>query len=336
MIEIRQPTEADRPQMIDMMRVSFNVTATWVRHLSASFRLDRFRCAFEGGRLVGMTQVWDLSQYFGGSALSMAGIAAVAAVPERRGEGIAPEVMREVLREQRSRGILVSTLYPSRAAVYRRLGYEYAGVLTQYRVPLAELPTDAQGTVEEMREDDLEAVRACYARFARRQHGCVESQDEDWWRIRVIRKWNTDVASRAVVVRGASGVEGYATFTLDPLTDTWGYRINCTHLVGTTPAAVRALLSYFLGFRGMGQVLAWYGPAQEPIGLLIAGGGESLQPARAVRFMTRLLDVPGALAARGYPPVAGSATIARVRGRSGLVDPQPLLVHVEGRWRVLG
>src|SRR4029078_9670586 len=144
--------------------------------------------------------------------------------------------------------------------------------------------------------------QACYRRFAARYTGMVDSREERWWRMRVIRRWNAAVASRQFVVRGAGGIEGYATFQLDSLPETWSYRITCTHFIGETASALSALLGYFRSFRGLGSQLAWYGAPQEPVGPLLGGGAESIQSTRQVRFMTRILDVPEALRRRGVAP----------------------------------
>lgn len=312
MIEIRQPEESDKAALVALMRISFNAKPAWARLIAPELHLDRFRCAYESAVMVAMAQTWQLRQWIGGSPLPMAGIAAVAALPERRGAGITSQLMRVLLEEARASGSFVSTLYPSRSAFYRRLGYEYAGLLTQYRTSLTELPAGGpMAEVRECTEADLAAVRACYSRFAAGQNGVVESMDEDWWRIRVLRRLNPDVNARAVVVEGPDGVDGYAAFQLETLPETpWGYRITCSHVVTTTLAATRSLLAYFHGFRGMGQFLCWFGPPGDPIGLLLGGGADTLQTFRSLRFMTRLLDVPRALEARGYPAVAGEANIA--------------------------
>jgi predicted acetyltransferase len=337
MIDIKPAQESDRAAVIGLMRISFNVAPAWERLVAPRISLERLLCAFDDGRLVAMAQDWQLRQWFGGRTQNMAGIAAVASVPERRGSGLAPEVLRAILKRCRAEGTAMSSLYPSRAAVYRRLGYEYGGVLTQYRMPLGELPHSKAAGVEEMKPDDLPAMQACYRRYAARITGMVDSDEDYWWRMRIIRGWNPDVASRAVIVRGEQGIEGYATFQLDALPETWGFKITCTHLVADTAVALSALLGYFRSFRGLGAQLVWYGAPNEPLGLVIGGGAETIQAARMVRFMTRILDVPEALRRRGAAPdVRGEALLAvrdglfpenegpfRVRAEGGRIEVEP-------------
>lgn len=321
--EFRTPEERDRSTIVDLSRIAFNVPAGAMRLLGAELRLERFLCAYQGERMVAMSLAYPLDQWFGGRAVPMAGIGGVSTAPERRDAGLAPELLRALLLRSKQAGALISTLYPSRTLVYRRLGYEFAGQLTQYRVPIAELPAgspacvidelgNVNGTDGAPGADgaDMDGLRACYRRVAAHHNGYCDSADEDWWRVRVVRRWNPDVNSRAAVARGADGsIEGYVTFTLEPIPDSWHFRIACTHLVAATPQAMASLVQYVRGFRGLGSVLQWWGSANDPIGLMAAGGAESVTVSRSVRWMTRLLDVKGALEARGYGPVTGEIAI---------------------------
>jgi predicted acetyltransferase len=310
MTEFRTPEEADRQQVIDLIRISFNVPSAWERHLAPKLRLDRALCAYEDGRPIAMAVGYDLRQWLAGRDVPAHGVGLVAVTPERRGSGIAPDLLRVLLRRARERGAAVSLLYPSRAAVYRRLGYEYSGVLTQYEVRLDELPSTPPGPVEEIGEGSIGAVRSCYQRFASTQNGLVECADEDWWDLRVLRRGNPDLNVRSALIRGESGAEGYAAFQLEPVPEGMGFRMVCTHMIAASESGLEGLLGYFSGFRGLGEALVWYGPPNEPLGLRVGRGGESLRVLRSVRFMSRLLDVAGALEARGGNPVSGTAEFA--------------------------
>jgi predicted acetyltransferase len=250
-----------------------------------------------------------MQQWFGGRPLPAAGISGVATVPEARGTGVGSEVMRELLERAKRRGALVTTLFPATVPFYRRLGYEYAGLWTIFRAPLLSLPR-AGGDVEIGVFDggDVSELRACYRAFADGQTGLVEGEDDDWWPHRVLLASTRDAITRAVVARGSSGVEGYATFSLKTRGEWQGYDIACSHLVARTPGAGIALLRYFRRFQGVGAGLRWIGPPNEPLGLLIDEDSYSI--AKQFVFMSRLLDVPGALEARGYPEgIAGEIVL---------------------------
>src|SRR5205807_1089104 len=198
----------------------------------------------------------------------------------------------------RDRGAVVSSLFPATVPFYRRLGYEFGGTWTIHRARLDHLPR-GEDRAELFEGDDPGELRSCYESFAEGRTGLVEGETDDWWAVRILQRWRQDAASRAVVVRGDDGVEGYACFSIETRGEWRGFDIDCTHLAGTTPRALRALLAYFRRYRGVGSGLVWAGPPNEPLGLLLEE--ESLEVRRHMRYMSRLLDVPRALADRGYP-----------------------------------
>src|SRR5688572_29842589 len=90
--------------------------------------------AFEGERLLATGAALPLAQLFGGRAVPMGGLASVAVVPDRRGEGLATRVCQEALRAMRARGEVISTLYPASTRLYRGLGWEVAGFYAWHKL----------------------------------------------------------------------------------------------------------------------------------------------------------------------------------------------------------
>ena len=127
---------------------------------------------------------------------------------------------------------------------------------------------------------------------------------------RVVASANPDVLSRTVVVRGEGGsVDGFCSFEYGKTEGQFDFSfgIETHHLVARSQSALRSLFAYFRGFRGLGETLQWSGPPADPVALLIEE--QRMKPAWTFRWMLRLLDVPGAFEARGYPPVSGAADI---------------------------
>lgn len=309
-VEIRVPVEDEREGVLQVLRVSLNFSAERVRHRGPKLPLDQFLCAFDDGRVVSAAAAAPFTQWFGGAELPMAGVWGVATLPEHRGAGLASELAGRLVGEGRERGALISTLYPATLRPYRRLGFEIAGTYTEHRVALDDLPGDAATLpVDEYRPEDLDGVRACYRRVARASTGPIDSNHSTWWPSRILEPRMPDDIFRAVVVRGRDGIEGYSSFTYDSAEGSFGveFGIDCNHFVASTEAALRSLLAYFRGFRGLGKTLTWAGPPFDPAAMLLAE--QRLRPHWTFRWMSRLLDVPGALVARGYPPVSGSAVI---------------------------
>ena len=308
--EIREPTEDEQTAIRELAVLSFNVPPAWVRsEAGPAFQPEHYLCAYADGRLLATTRDIPMLQWFGGRPLPAAGVASVAVQPEARGTGVGDSLMRALLQRARDRGAVVTSLFPATVPFYRRLGYEYGGTWTTYEAPLATAPRDAgEATVELFEGDDVSALRDCYRRWAEGRSGPVEGDGDDWWTDRVLSRWVRDAATRAVVVRGDDGLDGYASFSLRSRGRWQGFEIECIHLVATTPAALSALFGYFRRHKGVGEAVLWQGAPNDPAGLLF--DEETIRVREQFRYMTRLLDVAAALEARGYPEgVAGEVAL---------------------------
>jgi predicted acetyltransferase len=78
--------------------------------------------------------------------------------------------------------------------------------------------------------------------------------------------------------------------------------------VAVTPRALRGLLGYFHGHRGLGRWLEWSGPPNDPIAMLVPE--QHVRAHRRWDWMLRILDVEAAFSGRGYPPIEAEATFA--------------------------
>jgi predicted acetyltransferase len=128
-------------------------------------------------------------------------------------------------------------------------------------------------------------------------------------------------------VRGAGDeVEGFAGFRYKPTAGRLGidFGLSCSVLTVTSGRALRALLSYFRGFRGVGVWVEWAGPPADPIASLIPE--QDLDVSFRFDWMLRVLDVAGAFTQRGYAPVDAEAVFA--------VD-DPMFPENAGPWRVV-
>jgi predicted acetyltransferase len=299
--DFRAPGEDEERAIRELAVLSFNVPPAWVEaDAGPSFHPEDYLCAYEHGRLLATTRAIPMQQWFGGLPVPTAGVASVATTPEDRGTGVGNALMQALLERSRDGGALVTSLFPATVPFYRRLGYEFGGTWTVYRAPLANVPRAAGDlTVELFEGDEVSELQTSYRTWAARFTGPVEGDADDWWTDYVLMKWYRDAVRRAVVVRGSAGAEGYATFSLQSQGRWKGFDVECTHLVANTSGALSALLGYFRRYKGVGEALRWRGALNEPAALLL--DEESLRVGEQYRYMTRVLDVAGALEARGYP-----------------------------------
>jgi len=311
--DVRTPTETDREQVVDVLRTSLNFPSTWVESRAPLMPMEDYRCVYEGDRILATAAEHRFRQWFGGRDLESSGVYGVATLPEHRATGLASAAVLRILDEARGRGASVTSLYPAVLRPYRKLGYELAGSFTEHRLKLDDIPEDLGGELPPVElfdvERDLDGIKACYRAWSRQHNGPVEPTDDRWWTRRVLAGWG-DALFRAVVARGTSGgVEGFAAFryvdTEGPLDVDFG--LECMAFVAMTDRALRALLAYFRSFRGVGIWVQWTGPAEDPVALLLPE--QTLTSPFRYRWMLRLLDVPAALAERGYPPIDAEAVV---------------------------
>lgn len=303
-IQVRTAEQGDLEALGSLWRTAFHVPQHSVDTMPQRLRLPRLLVATRDGDVVASTQRFPMRQWFGGRPVSMSGIASVAVHPLQRGTGVGSRAMTETLRRARDEGFAMSSLYPATVPVYRRLGYELAGVQTVYRVAIDALPAGSGALVDV--PDDGGPIKASYERLGMRENGLTEGIDDDWWPWRVLGRWSHE--PKGAVMTPEEVPDGYAAYQEEDLSAEWGYKVACSHLVAHTKEAALALFGYFRRFKGVGRHLEWNGPPVESLALVLPE--QSLSIVREFRNMSRILDVPDAFESRGYPAVSGSATFS--------------------------
>ncbi len=311
--DIRTPSEGDREQIARVLSTSLNFPVETALARSTTFPLEDMRCAYVEERVVATAAEFPFTQWFGGNRLGCSGVWGVATEPEWRGAGLASACTGTLIDDARRRGIPITALYPAVIEPYRRLGYELAGTYDEHRVALNALPAvdthDLPSVEPAQTERDQDAIMACYARWLARRNGTIEP-DATFWRTRLLeRPW--DEWHRAVVTRDGDTITGFAIFTRAPDSSghlSFGFGLKCSMFVADDDRALRALIAYASGYRGLGRWLGWSGPPNDPMTLLV--GVQAVEVADRYRWMLRILDVGSALEGRGYPPIDAEATFA--------------------------
>jgi len=144
---------------------------------------------------------------------------------------------------------------------------------------------------------ELPALRACYARVASRSPGYLERSDA-WWE-RLASFWQ----ERSIYVATAEdgGVDGYLVYgQQDGEYSGLGgpFRIAVRELIAATRDAGLALWRLLGGWSSQVSDLFLVGPMDD--GLLLLSPQQSVQPLAQLRWMTRIVDAAGAVAARGF------------------------------------
>lgn len=300
-MEIRALRPSELEQAWELDRDAFNLPDFRRALFEHTFDPARVIGAVEKGRLCAMAGTYGMAQYFGGRAVPMGGLASVAVFPDRRGEGLAKHVCTASLRAMRERGEVISSLYPATTSLYRALGWEVAGLyLWQKLVPtvLHALPQPGRKALRPAPLEDLSLLRDCYDRMAAGCPGFLARGDAWWDRLAFVWKSHSIYA----VSNERGGLDGYLVYLkLDGEYSGLGgpFRIAVRELVACTRDAALAL--WRLCGQWSTQVSDVFAVGTLDDTLLFVSPDQVLQPLAQIRWMTRIVDAPGAIAARGFP-----------------------------------
>ncbi|MCI0346321.1 MAG: GNAT family N-acetyltransferase, partial [Chloroflexi bacterium] len=318
---VRAMREDEREIVRALHRRSFNVPAALHAKLPQP-PAESLRVAEEDGAITGALRFHLIAHFFGGRSVPAAGIGGVVVAAEARGRRVAERMVVSTLRELREQGVVVSTLYPATVPVYRRCGYEYAGMRANFRTPLRILPRGEGPEAVPWNDDDFTQIAECYRSWAQTRNGVVD-RPENWWS-RVLTDHEDSEVFR-VCVREDGRVTGYMVYTQEKRKDSeWEFDLDCRDLVWTTPVSAASLLTYARRHRSNARDLLWVGPPNDPLANLLPEQDAAYDG--WFRPMVRLVDVPAAFETRGYPPTLEATIELRVD------DP-----HIEqnsGGWRV--
>jgi predicted acetyltransferase len=257
---------------------------------------ENFRAVRRGGEIVGGLALLPMGQFFGGRSVRMTGVAAVATRPESRGGGAARVLLERVLAEMHADGVPISTLYPATLALYRRAGYEVAGVESTLTIAPGAIDTrDRMLTARMATAEDTDAIRGVYAVDAPRMNGMLDRSATIWYRVGERRGQQT----MPYVFEHDGRIEGYAYVMTEPIPDKLA-RVRVNDMALATPAAARRLLTFLADYRTIRSTITWRSSPADPLLPLLREAIYEL--GHVTPWMTRIVHVERALAARGYPP----------------------------------
>jgi predicted acetyltransferase len=238
----------------------------------------------------------------------MAGYSPVGVAPAFRGQGLAARITATHYPVLRERGEVIAGLFPATTRLYRTVGFELAAVWSDRAFPirsLQTLPPSAGVSVRRATLADLPAMKATYAATARWHPGWLDRPDV-WWQQRLADVWDE---RQAFVVDGTAGeVAGYIVYRQSPdPARTFGYQINVGDLVTDDVDVACALWRLVGSASSMVDTVTTIGPPEHPLLLLLRE--QDVVARSEIRYMLRVVDAPGAVAARGYPPVQASIDI---------------------------
>lgn len=146
--EFRTLAVDDLDEVLKVREQSFGALAEqnraeWLPVAAEQVEAGRFVGAYDvaadPGRPIAAARIWDFRQWWAGRQVPMAGIGGVVVRPDYRGRGVGRYLMEGVVDRARELGSTISALYPATLPLYRRVGYEFAGVRSRYAFRAAAL-----------------------------------------------------------------------------------------------------------------------------------------------------------------------------------------------------
>ncbi len=258
---------------------------------------QEIRVVLRGDEVVaGLFQI-PMGQFFGGRSVSMMGVAGVAVRIDQRRRGVASHMMTALVHEALRRGTAISTLYAANQTLYRKIGYEAAGSRFAARLLPQDLRiTEASLVPRVATAADRDRIRALYRKVAATRPGFLDRGPYIWPRQHEVR---FGVRAHGVVLENDAGeLEGYVFYRHVGGAD----RGTCevTDLIAATPRAQRQVWSVLGNMASIIGALVLHSAPHDPA--YLAHPDPRFAMELRENWMVRLIDVPRALAERGYPP----------------------------------
>jgi predicted acetyltransferase len=188
--------------------------------------------------------------------------------------------------------VALATLYPSTLPVYRKAGFERAGSNIAYDLTLANINLRAPLDLVSVTPDRWGDLAETRAPWVRRQNGAFDRTPFMWQK--VLAPFGQESFAYQIVRDGSP--EGYVVYTQ-------GGRelpLQVLDWCARSREAGLTLLAFLASDRAMVTTATLRGAPEEPLLYLLPERCSTI--ARGQTWMVRIVDVAGALQARGYPP----------------------------------
>ena len=321
-----RPEEHRALMVQDAQAFGDSTTSVSIDRSLARTRVEELRVLEEDGNWLGLLLARNQPVFWGGRPVPASQLSGLSVGAEHRGRGVATDLVLAYLAEAHERGAAISTLFPAAVQLYRRAGYQYAGTCTVYEVAARHLPVGWPDgyRARPVPADDPSPLQERFARVAAGRSGQVD-RDADWWRHFLLADRGSG-PPQVFLVDGPDGPDAWAVLTVSSDVSDSEVRtsIEVVDWGAASEAGWRSLLTLAGGFSSLEASVHWRGPDPEPLALLVAE--QDIRQLRQDRWMARVVDVPVAFAARGYP--------SGLRGRVTIGVADDTCPWVDGTWTI--
>ncbi|TWU65014.1 Enhanced intracellular survival protein [Crateriforma conspicua] len=269
---------------------------------------ENVRVIHAGQTLVGGLAFYRMQHVYGGQPIPAAGISGVAIDPAYRGGGVCATLLIDTLKELRDEGIPIASLYASTQHLYRTVGFEQAGTRYDYSLPLRSLPRpDRTLACTRFESAPLDALDYAHRARAHATNGNVLRTEGLWDRL--IHPYDGR-RCLTYLFGDTHRPDGYVILKQAGRDDGLPADLIASDYAANTGAAVRRLMALLHDHRSIFGRFRWSGGPDDP--LLFMTDELWFEIHEVLRWMLRILDVPQAIQARGYPTHVGGRCTIRV------------------------
>lgn len=181
---IRKISPEENIEISKLRSVAYNSRKDFSDPQKAALGFESVRAVFDdSGRPVATLCTEPYTVMFNGAQVPLAGIGAVASLPQERGKGHVRRLFDHCLREMKEQGQILSYLFPFSNPLYRKFGYELANIKQSIDIPLADFAhlDGAPGRTELMDYGrDIGDIKEIYAACVRPRSLAVVRSDRQW------------------------------------------------------------------------------------------------------------------------------------------------------------
>jgi predicted acetyltransferase len=336
-IDIRPIADDELGQWIDTAETAFGADSHEgdLERWRATSDPRRLLAAIDGERMVGCAGAFAFDLTVPGARqVQAAGVTMVGVLPTHRRQGILRRMMERQLADARAEGEPLAILWASEGLIYQRFGYGLATLsgsidIERGRASFRKPPTPS-GSVRLVATDAAaEPLSRVYDTAARSTPGFF-ARPPAWWQWRTLADpphWRSGASRKFIALHERDGEPtGYAIYRVKEDWNEHGPRseLRIVELVATDVGAERDLWSYIFGVDLIHRIVRWNGPPT-PALLLQLAQPELLGARLGAGLWLRILDVPAALAGRGYDE----------DGELVLAVSDDFIPELAGRWRLV-
>lgn len=270
----------------------------------------------------------------GGGTLDSWAISSVTVAPTHRRRGMATALLGAELRTAQSLGVPAAILTVSESVIYGRWGFGPATFATAWSVDAKRVRWAGGETPGRLAFTEPDEYRETGRRVLDRVMAgrAGEIGMTPYLADRLIGPLTgSSERDKHRLVRYDSPTgepEGFVNFTVTETSDFVRHTVEVHYLAAATDAALTALWRFLLELDLVAEVKAWTRGVDEPLHALVSDVRGARVTALDDHLWVRILDVPAALAARGYE--RDGSLVLDVTDELGLADGRYRLTVTEG------